>query len=130
MSYAFHHVHLMATDPDRTAGWYVSLFNFQIVSDTVTVLGNRLIRCRTTDGALINVSDARAGGKLEKGPTAAHEGVDHFGLSVDDLDAELARLTSQGVRVLEGPIELAGGVRFAFVAAPDDARLELVQAGV
>ena len=128
MAYEFHHVHLMASDPDRTANWYVNVFKFRIVSDTVTVFGNRLIRCRPPDGVPVNVSDARANAKLEKGFTAAHEGVDHFGLSVDDLDAEIARLQLLGVQVLEGPVEMAGGVRFAFVEAADDARLELVEA--
>ena len=128
MAYEFQHLHLMASDPHRTANWYANLFNFRIVSDTVTVLGSRLIRCRTPDGVLVNVSGARPNANLEKGPNAAHEGVDHFGLSVDDLDAEIARLQLLGVQLLEGPVEMASGVRFAFFQGPDDARLELVEA--
>ena len=117
----------MANDPERTANWYVSNFNFSIVSDTVTALGNRMVRCRTPDGLLVNVSGPRPSAELEKGTVSAHEGLDHMGLRVDDLDAEIARLVELGVEVLEGPVEAAAGVRFAFVGAPDEGRLELVE---
>jgi predicted enzyme related to lactoylglutathione lyase len=45
---------------------------------------------------------------------------------VDDLDATLARLRREGVRVLSGPRK-ADGLRSAFIEAPDKMELELVE---
>jgi catechol 2,3-dioxygenase-like lactoylglutathione lyase family enzyme len=52
--------------------------------------------------------------------------LDHVAVSVDDLDATLARLKQEGVRVLSGPRK-ADGLRSAFVEAPDTMELELVE---
>ena len=51
---------------------------------------------------------------------------DHFAVSVDDLDQTLARLTSEGVKVLT-PARTANGLRSAFVQAPDNMEVEIVE---
>jgi len=47
-------------------------------------------------------------------------------VSVDDLDATLARLKQEGVKVLSEPRK-ADGLRSAFIEAPDRMELELVE---
>ena len=49
------------------------------------------------------------------------------GHEVDDLGAELKRLESMGAKVLEGPNVSATGSKIAFIAAPDDVRIEVMQ---
>ena len=44
MAYEFNHVHLKASDPEKTANWYVKAFNFKIISDTVRPVGDRFVR--------------------------------------------------------------------------------------
>ena len=54
----------------------------------------------------------------------------HLGCAVyalDDLDAEIERLGGMGAELLEGPIDVAGGLRIAFVKCPQDTRVELLQ---
>jgi catechol 2,3-dioxygenase-like lactoylglutathione lyase family enzyme len=54
--------------------------------------------------------------------------VDHLGFSVDDLDAALARMRSDGVKVTAEPRRIADGrIRFAFVEGPDQVAIELIQ---
>ncbi len=127
MAYEFNHVHLKAPDPEKTANWYVKAFGFRIMSDTVREFGDRFIRCESVGGVGVNISGARTGETLGGGDASAHWGLEHFGLNVDDLDAEIERLTGVGAELLEGPIDASSGMRMAFVKAPDDVRIELLQ---
>ena len=54
--------------------------------------------------------------------------VDHLGFSVDDLDATLARMRSEGVKITAEPRSLADGrIRLAFIEGPDQVAIELLQ---
>ena len=127
MAYEFNHVHLKAPDPAKTAEWYVKAFNFKIVSDNVRIWGDRFVRCQTPDGTVVNISGARTNEKMGDGDASAHYGIEHFGINVDNVDAEIARLTELGAKLLEGPIAVPGGNRIAFIKAPDDVRIELLE---
>lgn len=127
MAYKFNHIHLKAPDPEKTANWYVEAFDFTIVSDSVRVYGDRFIRCQTTDGTVINISGARTDEQMNEGDAAAHWGLEHFGIEVEDLEIEIKRLESLGSELLEGPIDTQSGLRLAFIQAPDNVRIELLQ---
>jgi catechol 2,3-dioxygenase-like lactoylglutathione lyase family enzyme len=129
MPFRINHIHLKASDPKQTADWYVKAFNFKIVSDEVRVFGDRFIRCQSEDGGMaVNISGARSGETLGSGDANPHHGLEHFGLDTDDVEAEIARLEGLGAVKLEGPIQMANGGKIAFIKAPDDVRLELIQA--
>jgi catechol 2,3-dioxygenase-like lactoylglutathione lyase family enzyme len=54
--------------------------------------------------------------------------IDHLGFSVDELDAALARMRNDGVKVTAEPRSLADGrIKFAFVEGPDQVAIELIQ---
>ncbi len=127
MAYEFNHVHLKAPDPERTANWFVKAFNFRVVSDTVRAHGDRFIRCETADGIIVNISGARTNDRMGDGDASTHWGLEHFGLNVEDLDAEIERLKGLGAELLEGPIDSPSGSRIAFIKAPGDVRIELLQ---
>jgi len=128
MSYSFNHVHLKSSDPGKTADWYVEAFDFEIVNDeNPRPQGDRFIRCRTKDGVAINISGARTGELMGEGDATAHWGLEHFGIEVDDIEAELKRLEELGAEVLEGPTRTATGLSIAFIQAPDDVRIEVMQ---
>jgi len=127
MGYAFDHVHLKAPDPGKTAQWFVKAFNFKIASDAVRPWGDRFIRCETEDGSVVNISGARNSEKMGPGDASAHWGLEHFGIKVDDMVAELERLTGLGAKLMEGPVDVPNGPIIAFIAAPDDTRIELLQ---
>ena len=127
MAYAFNHVHLKAPDPEQTAQWYVKAFNFTIESDSVRPWGDRFIRCRTADGVVVNISGARHNEHMNPGDASAHWGLEHFGINVDDIHAEIQRLTSMGAKLIEGPVEVPGGPKIAFIEGPDSTRIELLE---
>ena len=127
MAYEFNHVHLKASDPEKTANWYVKAFNFKIISDTVRPVGDRFVRCETSDGIVVNISSARTNEQMGNGDATAHWGLEHFGINVDDMDAEIKRLEGLGAELIEGPMDATSGMRIAFIKAPDDVRIELLQ---
>ncbi|HEY2995664.1 MAG TPA: VOC family protein [Methylomirabilota bacterium] len=128
MAFRINHIHLKAPDPRKTAEWYVGAFNFKIVGDETRVFGDRFIRCTSEDGALaVNISGARKNETLGPGDAAAHHGLEHFGFDSENLEADIARLEKLGARLLEGPIQNPNGPRIAFLRAPDDVRVELVE---
>jgi lactoylglutathione lyase len=57
-------------------------------------------------------------------------GYGHVALTVDDLDATLARLKEQGIEPEKPPYSVReGGSRLAFVRDPDGYRVELIERG-
>ncbi len=127
MAYQFHHLHLKAPDPGKTADWYVKAFNFKVVSDATRPSGDRFIRCQTPDGIVVNISGARDTDQMGDASASTHWGLEHFGITVDDLDAEIERLKGFGAEIMEGPTGAPGGPRIAFIKVPDDVRIELLQ---
>src|SRR5919204_4198570 len=128
MPYRINHIHLKAPDPRKTAEWYVTAFRFKIVSDETRVFGDRFIRCASEDGGMmVNISGARTGEKLGPGDANPHHGLEHFGFDSEHLETDIARLEGLGAKLLEGPIQVPNGPRIAFLRAPDDVRVELVE---
>ena len=129
MPFRINHIHLKSPDPEKTADWYVRAFNFEIVSDTVRPVGDRFIRCKSEDGGMaVNISGARTGETLGPGDANPHHGLEHFGFDTVDIAADIERLEGLGAKLMEGPMEQPGGVQIAFMKAPDDVRIELIQA--
>ena len=130
MAFRINHIHLKAPDPRRTAEWYVKAFDFKIVNDETRVFGDRFIRCQSVDGGMaVNISGPRTGEKLGPGDASAHFGLEHFGFDTAEIEGDIRRLEGLGAQLLEGPIQLPNGGRIAFLRAPDDTRVELVQPG-
>ncbi len=127
MPYAFNHVHLKAPEPRKTAEWYAEAFGFTIVSDIVRPYGDQFVVTKTPDGVTVNISGARTGEAMGDGDANVHWGLEHIGITIDDLDAELERLTAMGAEVKEGPIDVPNGPKIAFIRGPDDTRIELLE---
>ncbi len=102
-------------------------FNFEIVRDSVRETGDRFIACRSENGITVNISGAQDGQTMGAGDASVHEGLEHFGLDSENLEADIERLTALGATLLEPPREAAPGVRICFVQAPDDVRIELIE---
>jgi len=86
----------------------------------------------------IRRSPGRRDGLLGKGTFGnvylAHEeladrdvAIKELGLDSADLDADIARLQGLGAELLDGPMDAGRGVRIAFLKAPDDVRIELIE---
>jgi catechol 2,3-dioxygenase-like lactoylglutathione lyase family enzyme len=128
MPFRINHVHIKAPDPRTAAEWWEKAFAFKIVSDETRVFGDRFIRCQAEGGMLLSISNARTGETLAPaGSNGARWGLEHFAIECDDIEAEIARLQTLGAALQEGPLKTPAGVRFAFLAVPNDVRIELLE---
>ena len=129
MTFKINHIHLKTADPKKTADWWVKAFNFKIIGDETRAVGDRFIRCLSEDGLGVNISGARTGDKVGPADGGIHFGLEHFGLESADIEADVKRLQSMGAKLQEGPTGGTGGMRIAFMEAPDGIRIELMQRG-
>ncbi len=127
MPYVVNHIHLKSDDPKSTADWFVQAFNVKIKSDAVRDVGDRFIVTETEGGLAINISGPRTGETLGPADADAHLGLEHFGFDSDDMEADLKRLEELGATIKEPPRETGPGTRIAFIAAPGDVRIELIE---
>ena len=120
-SYTFDHVHLMSRDPDRLVDFLWRMFGATVIA-TPEVRGVKTVMLGF-QGRRVHVT----GGELADGPAEPHYGVDHFGLSTDDMDAAVADLKSKGACFSQEPAAPRPGVKTAEIIGPDNVRIELVQ---
>ena len=118
----FHHIHLSATDPAATLGWYQQMFG-----------GEQTTHAGTEDGLLFEDLWIFASEHPEGTPaTTAGRAIDHIAFVVDDLDAAAAEMRAAGVEFAEDPQVPANGrtsARRAIVRGPDSVRLAVVETG-
>ena len=128
MPYAINHVHIRSADPHATAALYEKHFEAKIVSDRVVMPGTITIGMEVGGPVRLNVSSKPAGSSDER-PTAELNrlGLEHFGFSVENLEADLDRLEKSGIRIVLPLTEVVGGTLLAYIEGPDDVLIELVQ---
>lgn len=117
------HLHLKSADPAAAARFYVEAFGARETGRQTVPAGLRVM----LDLAGLAVFVEQVPDDAPAAPLPPFRGVEHLGLAVDDLDAVLAALAAKGIALAAGPSSPRPGVRIAFVAAPDGARVELVE---
>ena len=61
------------------------------------------------------------------GPVKVQEDLVHLAFQVENLDATIAALQQQGIRITDGPTTTSSGSRFIFIDAPDGYEVELIE---
>ena len=128
MEYRINHVHIRAADPHATAAWYEKFFNARIVSERTVMPNTITIGMEMGGQCRLNVSSKPPGSSDERGVAELNRlGLEHFGFDVEDLEAEMARLTAAGIRVVLPITDTPTGSRLSYIEGPDDVLIELVQ---
>ena len=122
---SFDHVHLVSTEPDAAAAWYVDKLNAEVVNHS-EVKGAPQIYLKVGNTTLI-VRGQRPGEAADDKP-GLEWGVDHFGFGVSgDFDAYCEQLKAAGVTFNLEPTDANPTTRIAFISAPDGVSIELLQ---
>ena len=127
MSWSYDHVHLKASDLKTTVSFYQK--NFQAEQQFSRELRGMSIIGLDISGMLLLVSDAAQGESLRPGSADPQFGLIHFGLRCDDLAQKAAELKNNGVEFTMDVTDIGGGTKIAFVKAPDEVLIELLQRG-
>ena len=135
----FMHVHLLSDDPVAAAAWYEKHLGLTPRNQLKTERAFRGIPTGPSASSQLDAvtffwyptahAKALYGGQWKGRTTyASNRGrvIDHVAISVDNLDETLARLREAGIKVLSSPRKV-NGIRSAFIQAPDNMELELVE---
>ena len=124
--FTWEHIHLRSPDPQATAQWYADKLGAEIIRTPQPDGSTRYDLDLTGQKIFIALADPS---KTGASPQTPYMGLDHFGLTVEDLDKAVAELKAKGVAFTMEPRTARPGVRIAFLTAPQNVSIELIQRG-
>ena len=125
--YTFEHIHLLTPNPEATAAWYERTLGAQIVRSMPD--GKPRIDLKL-GGANIFIAPVAPGEGVNPPPATPYQGLDHFGLTVSNIDAVVAELKAKGAEFTREPTTVRPGVRVAFLRGPEGVSIELLDRNV
>lgn len=124
-AFTFYHIHLYSRDPMATAQYYHRMFGAKII-ESVQSDGQGRIDL-DINGLAIFILRVPPESDMPDSPTGPHLGLDHFGFRVAKLDEVAAELKRRGAEFTVEPNTIRPGVRIAYIQAPENVRVELVE---
>jgi catechol 2,3-dioxygenase-like lactoylglutathione lyase family enzyme len=112
-----HHVHIFASDIDKSIKFYEEFFGSRVILDS-ELAGARNVFMRIGNGRL-HLYD-----QPPKNPGKGS--IHHFGIQTDDIEGVVNKLRSRGVLLKKGISDL-GFWKYIMVPAPDEILIELFQ---
>ncbi len=109
----YHNIHIGAVDPEAAVAWYVEHLGAVKTPTPAThvMIGDTLIAFQKADTVQPSVGSV----------------IDHWGLSVADLDATMSALEGSGATVISPVRDVPGLFKLAFIEDPFGVKIELVQ---
>ncbi len=126
MSIVYNHLHLRSEDPDDAAKWYCDNIGASITSER-PLSTTKSIQLELNGHHLMTISGRAEGEDPVPGSTEPRYGLDHFGFETDDLLGLADHLKGNGVKFNCEPWTMPSGSMVAFVVAPDEVSVELIQ---
>jgi lactoylglutathione lyase len=123
--YAYDHIHLRTRDPNSMAGYFHEMFDAKVI-ESVQPDGRPRVDL-DLDGLIIFIAPVAPEADIAASPREPYLGLDHFGLRVESVDDTVAELKRRGAEIIDEPRTIRPGVRIAFVRAPDNVRIELLE---
>ncbi|NYH20010.1 VOC family protein [Paraburkholderia bryophila] len=120
IEFKWDHLQLCSADAEATAAWFARCLNADIVRRPGRVdvrLGSINLFITPLPGA--------PGSRPLQGEKA--QGIDHFGVLVDDLDAAFDHLVRCDAEIVEPVKQVRAGVRACFVRSPGDILIEILE---
>lgn len=125
-TYSYHHIHLASPDPLKTAKFYEDMFDAKRVGTRPLPNGSATVDLAMGNVMILIMPQGPQAKTASKVPGTL-SGLDHIGIRTDDLDATVAKLKANGVKLRDEIRQFAPTVRIAFFWAPEDVLVELVE---
>ncbi|RQR80217.1 VOC family protein [Burkholderia sp. Bp9012] len=120
IEFKWDHLQLCSVDAKATAAWFARCLNAEVVRRP----GRVDLRIGTVNLFITALPDARSA-IVPDGVRV--QGIDHFGVRVDDLDAAYAHLVDNGAEIVQPVTRIRAGVCGCFVRAPGDILVEVLE---
>jgi lactoylglutathione lyase len=125
--FTYDHIHLRSPNPEATAQYYERMFGAEVLRSMQH--GKPRIDLKL-GGANIFIAPVASGEGVNPPPTTPYQGLDHFGLTVSNIDAVVAELKAKGAEFTREPTTVRPGVRVAFLRGPEGVSIELLDRNV
>ena len=123
-SYTWDHIHLRSPDPEATAAWFERMLGAQVIR---TIEQGKPRIDLMLGGAKIFIAPVAPGDGVNTPPVTPYQGLDHFGLTVKDIDSVAAEIKAKGVEFTKEPTTIRPGVRICFIRGPQGISIELLE---
>ena len=124
--YWYDHVHLMSPDPSKTAQFYEQMFGAKR-GDTRTFPDGRISVALDLNGQSILILQPKDQSKSATIAAANNYGLEHFGIRTDNLEVAVKDLKAKGVKFQQEITVPRPGIKIAFLWAPENVLIELVE---
>ena len=121
-TFTYDHIHLRSPNPEKTAQWYERMFGAEVLRTMQQ--GKPRIDLKL-GGA--NIFIAQTTPEVNPAPATPYQGLDHFGLTVKDIDAVAGEIKAKGVEFTKEPHTIRPGVRICFIRGPQGISIELLE---
>lgn len=128
--FKYDHVHLRSPDPEATAQFYEKMFGAEVIRGTYppgSLYEGKPRISMKLGGQTILIAPADISRPTSQPPQPPYFGLEHIGLTVDDIDSAAVELKRKGAEFAMEPVTRNPGTRIAFVRAPQGVLVELVQ---
>jgi catechol 2,3-dioxygenase-like lactoylglutathione lyase family enzyme len=121
--YTYGHIHIISADPVKAGDFFVRAFGAKRISESSSPYVSVGLDIGVTRLLIRTPRD----NKTKEDAPRTRRGLEHFGLDVDDIKGAVADLKAKGVKIVDEVHVIHNGVTIAFVEAPDNVQIELVQ---
>ena len=125
--FTYDHIHLRSPNPEATAQYYQRMFGAEVLRSMQQ--GKPRIDLKL-GGANIFIAPVAPGEGVNPPPATPYQGLDHFGLSVSNIDSVVAELKAKGAEFTREPTTVRPGVRVAFLRGPEGVSIELLDRNI
>jgi lactoylglutathione lyase len=122
--FVWDHIHLRSPDPEATAEWFERMLCAQV---SRTMVQGKPRTDLKLGGTNVFITPVAPGDGVHPPPATPHQGLDHFGLSVNGIDAVAAELKGKGAEFTMEPRTVHPGVRICFLRGPQGVSVELLE---
>ena len=127
MDFGFDHVHFLVSDVRALTDYFDKVFGMKIIDYKENHKGAAYAILRFGDGTL-RIRGMRENDDPDSRFSELVEGLDHIGLSVENVRNALAWLVSRGAEVFQEPEDTGiGGRTIAFMKGTGNIKFELCQ---
>jgi catechol 2,3-dioxygenase-like lactoylglutathione lyase family enzyme len=120
----FDHVHLRSPDPEATAAWFESMLGAQVIRTMQQGVERIDLKLGNQKIFIMPVASGEA---VNPAPVTPYQGLDHFGLSVKDIDDAYAALKAKGAEFTQDIRTPRPGIRTLFLRGPQGVSIELLE---
>ena len=119
------HTRYRVEDLEKTVSFYRDVLGLQEVRRHTSGRGSQLVFFKAPGSSEeIEICKFDQSGPVQVGPDLTH-----LAFEVEDLDDFAKKAAAKGYPLSDGPHEMSGGKRIAFIDAPEGYEIELIEPG-